>query len=112
MGRRSDKNPIKTLARSFDAKGPKLDFVIYDCEGEDPRPRVELPEGVEVANIAAADVDAIGACYDVDGEEGEHVAIMVIAVKARTPELAMGNLVAGIKQVASELFEEVANGDE
>lgn len=111
MARRSERTPADTLRRVLGSHGPALDAIRYQCEGDDPRVLVDIPDGVEPQTFGAADVDSLGCCYDIDGEEGDHYAVLVVVVKARTADLAMNNLVTNVAQVASALFADDGGGE-
>ena len=105
MAARSDRTPRRR--RKAD-DGPDLDFLFYECTGEDPRPRLELPDGVEVGQLANATTDALVAVYDEDGDDADHVAVLCIVVKGATPAAAAAAMIADVQEVARELLHGIA----
>lgn len=83
-----------------------LDVLCYELEGEDPRPMVELPEGVNVGTCTGPNLDAIGTVYD--DNEDSYLAVMVVAVRGPSAADAAAALRAQASHVAGELFDEVS----
>jgi hypothetical protein len=87
-----------------------LDVLCYELEGEDPRPMVELPEGVNVGTCCDATTDAIGSVYD--AEPGIYYAVMVLVGRGSTAADAAAHVVQVANHVAGELFGETAELDQ
>lgn len=111
MPRKSEKNPVQTIRNALAGKkSEELDFIRYEATGDDPRPYIEVPEGAEVESCQNAYTDSLGAVYDVDGEEGPYVAVMVLVVQGPSPEAAAAALVQDAGDVATHLFGALAIG--
>lgn len=109
MARKSEKSPLATLKRTLAPKGPDFDFIRYDETGDDPRPYVEVPEGAEVESCQNSYTDSIGAVYDVDGEDGNYVAVLVIAIQGPSAAAAAAAMTQDAGGIASNLFSALAD---
>lgn len=97
----------------------RVDFLLLDHDGEDPRPCLQLPEvDGECGRMATELLDSAAIVYDNaagetdDGQEIESgfVAVLCIVARGPTAEDAATAIVAGSAHIASELLGAHAKG--